>query len=322
MGLIDPVVVVLDGYTLNPGDLSWSPLHALASSCHIYDRTPPAAIVSRTKKATIVLTNKTPLNAATLAQLPCLRYIGVLATGYNVVDITAARARQVLVTNVPAYSTSSVVQMVFALLLELTRQVGRHAASVKAGHWHRQTDFCYWETPQIALDGLTMGIVGLGEIGQAVAQLAHALGMSVLTHQRTPKPLAAFITPVSLDTLFQQSDVVSLHCPLTPETHHLVNAARLALMKPSAFLINTSRGPVIDEEALAKALRHKHIAGAGLDVLSTEPPPQNHPLLTLENCLVTPHIAWATQSARQKLLDGVVANIQAFLNGQPQNVVA
>lgn len=321
MGLTEPAIVVLDGYTLNPGDLSWAPLQALAVSCHIYDRTPPAAIVARAEKATIVLTNKTPLSAETIAQLPDLRYIGVLATGYNVVDIAAARARQILVTNVPAYSTSSVVQMVFALLLELTRQVGRHAASVKAGHWHRQTDFCYWETPQIALDGLTIGIVGLGEIGQAVAQLAHALDMSVLVHQRTPKPLAAFITPVSLDTLFQQSDVVSLHCPLTPETHHLVNAARLALMKSSAFLINTSRGPVIDEMALADVLRHKRIAGAGLDVLSTEPPPKNHPLLTLENCIVTPHIAWATQSARQKLLDGVVANIQAFLDRQPQNVV-
>ncbi len=312
-------IVILDGYTLNPGDLSWTALQSLGN-CQIYDRTPASEVVQRAVEAEIVFTNKTVLNRAIIAQLPQLQYIGVLATGYNVVDIEAARERHIPVTNVPAYSTKSVAQMVFALLLELTRHVGLHAEGIRAGCWSRQTDFCYWDKPMIALETLTMGIVGLGVIGQAVAKLAQAFDMPVLAYQRTPKPVAG-VRNVDLETLFQQSDVISLHCPLTSETEHLINAHSLALMKSSAFLINTGRGPLVDENALAQALRSGQIAGAGLDVLSVEPPKVDNPLFQLENCVITPHVAWATQTARQTLLDMTVANLQAFLQGHPQNVV-
>ncbi len=308
-------IVILDGYTLNPGDLSWEPLQALGH-CDIYDRTPAEAVVQRAAHAEIVFTNKTLLYRSEIFQLPKLQYIGVLATGYNVVDVQVARERQIVVTNVPAYGTPSVAQMVFALLLELTQQVGLHALGVRRGRWSNQANFCYWDKPMIALENLTMGIVGLGAIGQQVAKLAQAFGMQVLACQRTP-----VAGNVDLESLFQQSDVISLHCPLTPETQHLVNAQRLALMKPSAFLINTSRGPLVDEEALAHALRSGQIAGAGLDVLTVEPPKIDNPLFKLENCFITPHIAWATQTARQTLLDIAVANLQAFLKGEPQNVV-
>lgn len=312
-------IVILDGYTLNPGDLSWTPLDSLGN-CEIYDRTSASEVVQRATHAEIVLTNKTLLPATTIAQLPKLQYIGVLATGYNVVDIQAAREREIPVTNVPAYSTQSVAQMVFALLLELTQHVGLHAQGVRAGQWSNQAHFCYWEKPLIALENLTMGIVGLGAIGQAVAKIAQAFGMSVLAYQRTPKPIPE-VTWVDLDNLFQQSDIVTLHCPLTPETHHLINAQRLALMKPSAFLINTSRGGLVDENTLAQALQRGQIAGAGLDVLNVEPPKLDNPLFKLQNCFITPHIAWATQTARQKLLEIAVANLQAFLQGTLQNVV-
>ena len=312
-------IVILDGYTLNPGDLSWAALQAIGD-CEIYDRTPIEAVVKRAAHAEIILTNKTPLTRREMSQLPKLQYIGVLATGYNVVDIEAARERQIVVTNTPAYGTASVAQMVFALLLELTREVGSHASEVREGRWSKQADFCYWDKPQIALDTLTMGIVGLGEIGQEVAKLAQAFGMFVLGYQRNPKPITG-VKWVDLDHLFRQSDVISLHCPLTPETEHLINAERLALMKTSAFLINTSRGGLVDEEALVQALVGGQIAGAGLDVLTVEPPNQDNPLFKLANCFITPHIAWATQTARQTLLDIVVANIRAFLKGEPQNVV-
>ena len=312
-------IVVLDGYTLNPGDLSWASLQSLGH-CDIYERTPVEEVIERAINAEIILTNKVLLSRTTIAQLPKLQYIGVLATGYNVIDTPAARERKILVTNVPAYSTPSVVQMVFALLLELTRHVNLHAEGVRAGRWSNHQDFCYWDKPLIALESLTMGIVGLGAIGQAVAKVAQAFGMPVLAYQRTPKPVAG-VKNVDLESLFQQSDVISLHCPLTHETLNLVNAQRLALMKPSAFIINTSRGAVVDEQALAQALEEGQIAGAGLDVLSVEPPTPENPLFSLSNCFITPHIAWATQTARQQLLDRVVANIQAFLQGKPQNVV-
>ncbi len=312
-------IVVLDGYTLNPGDLSWQPLERLGR-CEIYERTPAQAVVQRAAHAEIVLTNKTLLTRTEIAQLPQLQYIGVLATGYNVVDIQAASERKIPVTNVPAYGTQSVAQMVIALLLELTRHVGLHAQGVRDGRWSHQADFCYWDKPPIALESLTMGIVGLGAIGQTVAKLAQAFGMQVLAYQRHRKPIAG-IKWVDLDSLFEQSDVVSLHCPLTPETKHLVNTQRLALMKSSAFLINTSRGPLVDEAALADALQSGQIAGAGLDVLSVEPPKMDNPLFQLENCFITPHIAWATQTARQRLLEVAVANIQGFLEGRWQNVV-
>jgi glycerate dehydrogenase len=312
-------IVVLDGYTLNPGDLSWAPLESLGN-CQIYDRTPVENIVQRAAHAEIIFTNKTLLDRSVIAQLPKLRYIGVLATGYNVVDIQAAQERQIPVTNVPGYGTQSVAQMVFALLLELTRQVGLHTKGVQKGNWSNQADFCYWEKPMIALESLTIGIVGLGTIGQAVAKIAQAFGMSVLAYQRHPK-LVDGVKWVSLEALFQQSDVISLHCPLTQETHHLINAQRLSLMKPSAFLINTSRGPLIDETALAQALHNGQIAGAGLDVLSVEPPNPDNPLFKAPNCFITPHVAWATQTARQTLLEIAIANLTAFLKGTPQNVV-
>jgi glycerate dehydrogenase len=251
-----------------------------------------------------------------------LRYIGVLATGFNVVDIPAARERGIVVTNVPNYSTRSVAQLTFALLLELAHHVGRHAASVREGRWSRSPDFCYWETPLIELDGLSMGLVGWGRIAQAVASLAQAFGMNVLIHTRTvPSTPPEGVTFVALDELFSNCDVVSLHCPLTPQTQHLVNAQRLRRMKPGSFLINTGRGPLVDEAALAEALNAGRIAGAALDVLSSEPPSTSTPLLSARNCLITPHIAWATLAARRRLIGIAVANVRHFLAGTPQNVV-
>lgn len=314
-------IVVLDGYTLNPGDLSWSQLEALGT-CEIYDRTPSEMIVPRARGADVLLTNKTPLERATIAQLDGLRCIGVLATGYDVIDLEAAGEHNVLVTNVSGYGSRSVAQMVFAHLLNLTQHVGHHAAEVRSGDWSRQPDFCYWDRPLVELAGMTMGIVGCGRIGRTVAGIARAFDMYVLVADNTltgGAPEGAEL--VELDHLFRTSDVISLHCPLTPSTRELVNAARLTLMKPTAFLINTARGALVDEEALAAALNDGRLAGAGLDVLAEEPPPINHPLLTTRNCYVTPHIAWATRAARQRLMDTVVENVRAFLEGRPQNVV-
>jgi glycerate dehydrogenase len=312
-------IVVLDGFTLNPGDLSWAELEALGS-CQVYDRTVWDDVVPRAAEAEIVLTNKTPVKAEHLARLPKLRYLGVLATGYNIVDAEGARSRNVVVTNVPAYGTRSVAQMTMALLLELALRVGHHAQSVRAGRWTASPDFCYWDYPLIELDGRTLGVIGYGRIGRAVADLATAFGMRVLVHSRSRAesfPSAAQF--VELEPLFRQSDVVSLHCPLTPETQWLVNAERIAWMKSSAFLLNTSRGPLIDERALAEALNSGRIAGAGLDVLSVEPPPADNPLLQARNCLITPHIAWASAAARSRLMQ--VENVRGFLKGQPRNVV-
>ena len=314
-------IVVLDGYTLNPGDLSWDELKMLGL-CDIYDRTPPEEVISRAAGAKIVLTNKTILCRDHLQNLPALQYIGVLATGVNVVDLAAARERGILVTNVPAYATPSVAQLTFALLLELALHAGAHSHGVRAGRWTRSQDFCYWEYPLIELAGLTLGIVGFGHTGQATAQLALAFGMRVLVHtRRAPQPSPLDIEFADLKNLFTRSDVVSLHCPLTPETRHLINAERLAWMKPSAFLVNTGRGPLVDEQALADALNAGKIAGAGLDVLANEPPPASNPLLTARNCVITPHFGWATRAARIRLMQTAVANVRAFLNGKPQNVV-
>jgi glycerate dehydrogenase len=313
-------IVVLDGHTLNPGDLSWDELEALGPA-EVYDRTPPDQVVARAKDAEIVLTNKTVLDAAVLRQLPRLKYIGVLATGYNVVDIQAARERHVSVTNVPTYGTPSVAQMVFAHLLELTQHVAHHAQTVRDGRWTKSADFCYWDFPLIELKGLTMGIVGYGRIGRETAAAAKAFGMKVLAVEEAPKPGEPDVEFVSLDDLFRRSDVVSLHCPLTPETKGLVNAQRLSLMKETAFLINTSRGPLVEEQALADALNSGRIAGAGLDVLAVEPPPPAHPLLKAKNCQITPHIAWATRAARERLMKTAVDNVRVFLAGGRQNVV-
>jgi glycerate dehydrogenase len=306
-------IVVLDGYTLNPGDLSWDALRELGS-CEIYDRSAPDEIVPRSTSAEIVLTNKVKLNGEYISSVPTLKYIGVTATGYNIVDVAAARERKVIVTNVPTYGTQSVAQMTFALLLELTQHVGHHAQTVREGRWTRSPDFCYWDYPLIELDGLTLGIIGFGRIGKMVGQLAEAFGMKVLTYSRK-QPVA------EMETLFRRSDIISLHCPLTPQTEHLVNEKRLAWMKPTAFLLNTSRGPLIDESALAKALNEGRIAGAGLDVLAVEPPTADNPLLRAKNCLITPHIAWATRAARSRLMEAVVENVRAFLAGESKNVV-
>lgn len=314
-------IVVLDGYTANPGDLDWSPLAALGELI-VHERTPAALTLERAAGARVLLTNKVILGAREMAALPELRCIGVLATGYNVVDTVAAKERGVVVTNVPAYSTPSVAQHVFALLLELTRGVGRHADLVRAGRWSASPDFAFWATPQVELAGLTIGIVGFGAIGQAVARIALAFGMRVLVHTRTPNPASwPEVDFVGLDALLARADVVSLHCPLTEETRGMINAPRLAAMKSTAYLLNTGRGPLVDEAALAAALKAGQIAGAGLDVLSVEPPPADNPLLTAPNCIITPHLAWATRAARQRLLDVAIDNVRAFLEGKRQNVV-
>jgi len=314
-------IVVLDGFTLNPGDLSWEGLQQLGT-CTIHDRTPADQIVERAREADIVLTNKTVLSRETILVLPKLKYIGVLATGYNVVDTAAARERGIPVTNTPDYGTLSVAQHTFALLLELAHRTGHHAQTVRDECWVRSLDFCYWDYPLIELHGLTFGVVGFGKIGRAVAKLADAFGMKVLIHNRSqPKDLPPGFEVVSLENLLVRSDVVSLHCPLTPENKRFINSERLALMKPSAFLLNTSRGLLLDESAVATALNSGRIAAAGLDVLSIEPPKPDNPLLVARNCFITPHIAWATRAARARLMDIVLENIRSFVAGSPRHVV-
>ena len=315
-----PSIVVLDGYTLNPGDLDWSALSALGN-LKVHDRTPAELVAERARGAAVVLTNKTPLPGSVIAALPDLKYIGVLATGYNVVDTAAARERGIPVTNVPGYGTAAVAQHVFALLLELTQHTGLHSESARSGEWAGSADWCYWKTPLVELAGLTMGIVGYGAIGQAVGRIARAFGMHVLAAVRRARPAEDGVEFAGMDEVFRRADVVTLHCPLTPETQGLVNSARLATIKPGAFLINTGRGPLVVEAELAAALRDNVIAGAAVDVLSTEPPAADNPLLSAPRCLVTPHLAWAARASRQRLMDTVVENVRAFLSGQPVNVV-
>lgn len=315
-------LVVLDGYALNPGDLSWAALNALAD-CQIFDRTPEPEIVIRAKDATLVLTNKTPLSSETLERLPALRYIGVLATGYNIVDVGKAAQKGIVVTNIPIYGTDSVAQMVFALLLELCNGVGVHNDAVHHGEWSRSEDWTFWKQPLIELSGKTMGIVGYGRIGHKVADIAQAFGMNVMVAgTKRPEDLSPRIAWGSLDDLFAAADVVSLHCPLTAATSGLVNSERLSRMKPSAFLINTSRGGLIVEQDLAAALNSGKLAGAGLDVLNKEPPTDLSPLIGAKNCIITPHIAWATLESRSRLLNTAVSNVAAWLNGQATNVVS
>jgi glycerate dehydrogenase len=314
-------VVVLDGHTLNPGDISWEPLKELGR-CDFYERSSAGEVVPRLKGAEVALTNKVVIGREHIAQLPDLKYIGVTATGFNIVDVQAARELGVCVTNVPAYGTNSVAQATFSLLLELTNHVGHHAATVREGRWSRSPDFCYWDYPLVELAGLTLGIVGYGRIGQQVGRIGEAFGMKILATQNRPQPVPESVRVVTLETLLKESDVVTLHCPLTPETKGLINRERLALMKPSAFLLNTSRGPLIVESDLADALHSGGLAGAALDVLATEPPPKEHPLFNAPNCYITPHQAWATQAARQRLMDVSVDNLRAYLHGAPRNVVS
>lgn len=317
---MDHKIVVLDGYTLNPGDLSWARLEQIAPTT-VYDRTPPDQVVERAADATIVLTNKTPLDADTLRALPRLRYVGVLATGYNIVDVAAAKQLGIPVGNVPTYGTNSVAQFVFALLLELCHHVQLHSTHVREGGWPRSPDWSYKLTPLIELAGKTLGIVGFGRIGRQSARIGDAFGMRILAADamRSAAPGYEGFRWTGLEELLRESDVVSLHCPLTPETLGLIDAPRLKLMKPTAFLINTSRGPLIVDRDLADALNQGRLAGAALDVLPVEPPPADNPLLSARNCLITPHMAWATLEARSRLMDIVIDNLKAYLAGHPRN---
>jgi len=316
-------IVVLDGHAANPGDLSWDE-YARLGELEVFDRTTKEQMAARLQGAAIALTNKAVLDRAVITALPDLRYIGVTATGYNIVDIAAARERGIVVCNVPEYSTQDVAQLVFALLLELTNHAGHHAQTVRDGKWSKCADFSYWDYPLIGLDGLALGIVGYGRIGRAVGRIGQAFGMKILAASRGSSATDKNdgVQYVELETLLRESDVVTLHCPLTPETTRLVNTQFLAKMKRTAFLINTSRGGLVEERALADALNQDRIAGAGLDVLSAEPPPLDNPLMSAKNCIITPHIAWATKTARMRLLQVTADNIRAWLKGKPQNVVS
>lgn len=313
-------IVVLDGYTLNPGDLSWDGIKKLGD-CTIYDRTPPEKTVERAQNAEAVFTNKVVFNREVIGQLPDLRFIGVLATGYNVVDLEAATEAGIVVTNIPAYSTASVAQMVFSHMLHIVQNVSKHADSVKKGEWANSIDFSYHLTPQTELAGKTLGIIGFGQIGQAVAKIGLAFGMNILFNNRSKKETNLNARQVDLDTLLAESDFISINCPLTDENAGFINKAAISKMKTSAILINTGRGALINEEDLAEALNNGRIAGAGLDVLSTEPPSPDNPLLSAKNCNITPHIAWATTEARERLMKIAAENLKAFLEGKPQNKV-
>ena len=315
-------IIVLDGYGLNPGDLNWEGFETLGELT-VYDRTLPSELMQRAAGAEVLITNKTLITAENMADLPELKYIGVLATGYNVVDIDAAKDRGVVVTNIPAYSTASVAQMVFAHILNITQRVGYYADENKQGRWTKNADFCYWDTQLVELQGKKMGIVGFGNIGQATAGIAQAFGMEVCVYSSKPQfVLPSGIKKMDLDELFMECDVISLHCPLTPDTKEMVNAERLSKMKKNAILINTGRGPLINEQDLADALNEGRIAAAGLDVLSVEPSVEGNPLLTARNCFITPHIAWATLEARTRLMEIAVQNLKSYLNGQIINNVA
>ena len=314
-------IVILDGFAANPGDISWEGLKALGE-CTIYDRTAPEEVLERSAGAEVILTNKVIINADHMAALPELKYIGVLATGYNVVDTAAAKERGIIVTNIPAYSTASVAQMVFAHILNISQQVQRHSEEVHKGRWTNSKDFCFWDTPLMELRDKKIGLVGLGNTGYTTARVAIGFGMQVYAlTSKSHFQLPPEIKKMDLDQLFSECDIVSLHCPLTPETHELVNARRLAMMKPNAILINTGRGPLINEQDLADALNNGTILAAGLDVLSQEPPRPDNPLLTAKNCYITPHIAWASAAARERLMQIMLDNVKAFLDGKVINAV-
>lgn len=316
-------IVILDGFTANPGDLSWDELRKLGK-LEVYDRTAPEELLSRAEGAEVLLTNKVIIDAKAMSVLPCLRYIGVTATGYNVVDIAEAHQRNIVVTNIPAYSTMSVAQMVMAHLLNITNQVALHSNAVKQGEWEQSPDFSFSKSPIIELNGLTMGIVGLGNIGSATARMAQSMGMKVIAISSKTKEALLQIgvqKAENYEQLFSEADVISLHCPLTSDTHHLVNQERLSLMKSTAILINTGRGPLLDEVAVAEALSTKKLYAVGIDVLSEEPPIKGSPLISAPRCYITPHIAWASKAARRRLIDIAISNVRAFVCGEPQNQV-
>lgn len=310
-------ICILDGYSLNPGDLDWSPVERLGDVT-LFDRTPADKIVERAADADIVLTNKVSFSADTLRQLPRLRFICVLATGYNIIDTEAAARQGVVVANIPAYSTMSVAQMAFAHILNITNHVASYAREVADGKWTNCPDFCFWDSALTELAGKTMGIAGLGNTGMATARIAVAMGMKVVAMtSKSADTLPEGITPAPLDDVLASADVVSLHCPLTPSTRHLINAASIAKMKPSAILINTGRGPLVDEQAVADALNGGRLAAFGADVLSQEPPRGDNPLLSARNCFLTPHIAWATIEARTRLMSTATENVRQFIAGEP-----
>lgn len=314
-------IVVLDGYTENPGDLSWEPLER-CGELTVYDRTPADKIVERIGQADIVISNKTPLTAATLAACSRIKYIGMLATGYNVVDVDAAKARGIPVCNIPAYGSAAVAQFVFAHLLEICHRVAHHDGAVHAGRWSQCPDWCFWDVPLIELAGKIMGIIGFGRIGQGTASIARAMGMRVLAHDAYPNETGRLLADyVPLERLLAESDVISLHCPLFASTQGIINKAHIALMKDGVIIINTSRGPLIVEQDLADALNSGKVYAAGLDVVCEEPIRPDNPLLTARNCVITPHIAWAPKESRQRLMDMAVSNVRAFLAGTPENVV-
>ena len=315
-------IVMLDSYTTNPGDLSWEDFEKLGDFT-AYDRTPAELTVERAKDAEIVITNKTLLPKSVLEKLPKLKYIGLLSTGYNVVDIEYAKEKNIPVCNVPTYSTLAVAQLTFALILEIYNRVALLNDAVHAGEWANSSDFCFWKTPLIELGGKTIGIIGFGKIGNAVAKIADAFGMNILCYvpRKKKAPAIKNFKFVSLDELLRGSDIVSLHCPLTPEPEKMVNADFISKMKKNAILINTSRGAAIDEDALAKALKNGDILAAGVDVLSCEPPRKDNPLLSCDNCIITPHIAWAGYETRQRLVSIVYDNLKSFLDGKVQNNV-
>ena len=314
-------ITVLDGYTLNPGDLSWEPIASLGN-LKVYDRTRPGEVIERGEDSEIIFTNKVVLNREIIESLPKLRFIGVLATGYNVVDVESARNHGIVVTNIPAYSTASVAQMVFAHILNFTQQVGLHARQVKQGDWSRHSDFCFWSSPQTELAGKVLGIVGFGRIGQQVARIGEAFGMKVIFHNRSlKKDVPGNYRQTTLEEVFTESDFLSINCPLTPENYQFVDIKLLSMMKPTSFLINTGRGPLINEPDLAYVLNAGKIGGAGLDVLSAEPPQEDNPLLLADNCYITPHIAWATLESRKRLMQIAAENLRKFLAGNPINTV-
>ena len=316
-------LVILDSYTSNPGDLSWDWLKDEVDEYEIYQSTPPELIIERSIDADILVTNKVPITKELIEKLPKLKYIAVLATGFNIIDCRAAREHGISVSNIPAYSTDGVAQLVFALLFEMTNQVGLHNQSVKDGEWAASPYFCYWKTPLTELAGKTFGIIGFGKIGSAVAQIANALKMNVIAYSPNTRTYDGFgsVSFVSLDEVIKESDVISLHCPLTEQTNGLVDAEFIKKMKPTAFLINTSRGPVLNEKDVASALENGLIAGIGVDVLSSEPPQKDNPLISAKNCFITPHIAWASHEACSRLMEIFHENVKGFVKNEPINVV-
>jgi glycerate dehydrogenase len=314
-------IVVLDGYTENPGDLSWSEFESIGNFT-VYDRTPVTKVIERIGDADVVITNKTPLTVNTFEACPNIKYVGVLATGYNVVDVETARKKGILVTNIPTYGTEAVAQFAIGLLLEICHRIGHHDNAVKAGKWQKCQDFCFWDYPLISLAGKTLGVIGFGKIGQATGRIAKAMGMNVLAFDEIKSNEGELVGKyVTLDQLLNKADVISLHCPLLPSTEEMINKDSITRMKDGVILINTSRGPLIVEQDVADALNSGKIYAAGIDVVSVEPIKGDNPLLQAKNCFITPHIAWAPKEARQKLMDIAVANLKAFVDGEPQNVV-